>query len=66
MSGRCDCCDRKLSPYEMTLKHAISGEYIGTCMSCLKDLGIPLFGRDDLDPYETDDDDAQDNHNEDE
>jgi hypothetical protein len=61
MSGRCDCCNSKLSPYEMTLKHAHTGMFIGTCLSCLKDLNIPMFGRDDLDPYETDDDDAQDN-----
>ncbi len=63
MAGRCDCCNVKLSEYEMTLKHAITLEYMNTCMKCLQGLNIPTIGREDLNPYEVDDDeyDVMDN-----
>jgi hypothetical protein len=45
---RCDCCNRRLNDYESTLKHAELGCYMNTCVKCLKSLGIPTVGRDDL------------------
>ena len=50
---RCDCCQKVLNDYETTLKHAITGEYLNTCTKCLKGLGIPTVGREDLDPCES-------------
>ncbi len=63
MSGRCECCNSVLSDYEMTLKHAITLEYLNTCRKCLTGLMIPTIGREDLDPYESieDDYDVMDN-----
>ena len=60
---RCDCCNAALSDYESTLKHGITGEYMNTCMKCLQGLNIPTVGREDLNPFEVDDDefDAMDN-----
>lgn len=48
---RCDCCNRALSDYESTLRHATTGEFINTCNTCLQDLNIPTKGREDLSPY---------------
>ncbi len=47
----------------MTLKHAVTLEYMNTCMKCLQGLNIPTIGREDLNPYEVDDDeyDVMDN-----
>ena len=63
MSGRCSCCNVKLSEYEMTLKHAVTLEYMDTCMKCLQGLNITTIGREDLNQYEVDDDeyDVMDN-----
>lgn len=44
----CDCCPKILSDYEATLKSANTGEYLNTCVKCLKGLSIPTIGRDDL------------------
>lgn len=44
----CSCCDKLLTDYESTLKHAVSGEYLDTCTKCLDGLGIPTRGRPDL------------------
>ena len=66
MSGRCDCCNAKLSEYEMTLRHAATGEFIGTCLKCLDGLNIPTFGRDDLDQFESVEDEVFDNGNDEE
>lgn len=41
---RCTCCNKRLSDYETTLKHAVTGEYLDTCMDCLSDIAhdVPL------------------------
>ncbi len=49
---RCSCCNRKLSDYETTLKHAITGVYLDTCVDCLSEIAqdapMPVKGRKDL------------------
>jgi hypothetical protein len=49
---RCSCCDKKLSDYETTLKHAVTGMYLDTCIDCLSeiasDVPMPVKGRKDL------------------
>jgi hypothetical protein len=49
---RCDCCNRLLSDYEATLRHAVTNEFMNTCNRCLDGLEIPTRGRPDLNPYE--------------
>lgn len=41
---RCDCCDAILTPFEGTIKHSVTGEYLNTCLRCLDGLGIPWEG----------------------
>ncbi len=65
MSGRCYCCNKKLSEYELTLRNANTGDFVDTCVRCLDGLGIPLIGRDDLDMFEDVSDDVQDSREED-
>lgn len=45
---KCSCCNRFLSDYESTLRHAITLEFLDTCNKCLEDLNIPAIGRPDL------------------
>ncbi len=49
---RCGCCNKKLSDYETTLKHAVTGAYLDTCIDCLSEIAheapIPVKGRKDL------------------
>lgn len=49
---RCTACNKKLSDYETTLKHAVAGEYLDTCLDCLseiaKDVPMPVKARKDL------------------
>ena len=49
---RCSVCNRILSDYETTLKHAVTGEYMDTCIDCLseiaQDVPMPVKGRKDL------------------
>ena len=49
---RCTCCNKRLSDYETTLKHAVTGEYLDTCMDCLSDITydvpLPVKARKDL------------------
>ena len=49
---RCTCCNKRLSDYEATLKHAVTGEYLDTCMDCLSDIAhdvpLPVKARKDL------------------
>jgi hypothetical protein len=47
---RCECCNRILSDYEATAKNANTGAYLNACLFCLKDTGIEIDGRKDLDP----------------
>ena len=41
---RCDCCNKVLSTFELSIKHSIRGEYLYTCLDCLDGLGIPFEG----------------------
>ena len=51
---RCTCCNKRLSDYETTLKHAVTGEYLDTCLDCLSeiahDVPMPVKARKDLIP----------------
>ena len=50
--SRCICCDKRLSEYELTLRHAMTNEFMDTCMDCLSEIAesVPLMvkGRKDL------------------
>lgn len=45
---RCTCCDKRLSSYEATIKHGVSGAYLDTCLKCLDGLGIPIMGNEEV------------------
>lgn len=49
---KCSCCNKRLSDYETTLKHAVTGAYLDTCLDCLSeishDVHIPVKARKDL------------------
>ena len=51
---RCSCCNKRLSDYETTLKHAVTGAYLDTCLDCLSeiahDVPMPVKARKDLIP----------------
>lgn len=47
---RCDCCNKRLTDYEATLKSLEFGCYMNTCVKCLKGLDIAVVGREDLAP----------------
>ena len=51
---RCFCCNKRLSDYETTLKHAVTGAYLDTCLGCLSeiahDVPMPVKARKDLIP----------------
>ena len=51
---RCSCCNKRLSDYETTLKHAETGQYLDTCLDCLSDIAhqvpMPVKARKDLVP----------------
>ena len=59
---RCSACDKNLTDYESTLRHAETLAFLDTCLGCLRDTGIPTMGRSDLNPYERVEDDVFDNH----
>lgn len=50
--SRCQCCNKRLSDYELTLRHAMTNEFMDTCMDCLSEIAesVPLMvkGRKDL------------------
>lgn len=50
--SRCNCCDKRLSDYELTLRHALTNEFMDMCMDCLSEVAesVPLMvkGRKDL------------------
>lgn len=56
---RCQCCNKSLSDYESTARHAETNEFLDTCNQCLKDTGIPILGRKDLDQLEEVEDDFE-------
>lgn len=41
---RCSCCNKRLTDYESTLKHAVTGAYLDTCLDCLSDIAqdVPM------------------------
>ncbi len=45
---KCICCDKKLSDFEATRKHAVTGAYLDMCNRCLQGLDIPTKDRIDL------------------
>ena len=51
---RCGCCNKRMSDYETTLKHGVTGEYLDTCLDCLSeiahDVPMPVKARKDLVP----------------
>lgn len=51
---RCSCCNGRLSDYETTLKHGVTGEYLDTCLDCLSEVArevpMPVKARKDLVP----------------
>lgn len=51
---RCSCCNKRLSDYETTLKHGVTGAYLDTCLDCLSeiahDVPMPVKARKDLIP----------------
>jgi len=52
---RCSCCNRALSDYESTLRHAITQEYLDTCTKCLEGLDIPSVGNPELSKFDLED-----------
>ena len=50
--SRCQCCDKRLTEYELTLRHALTNEFMDTCMDCLSEISelSPMLvkGRKDL------------------
>ena len=63
---RCDCCNKKLTDYETSLKSVSSDEYLNTCTGCLIGLGISVKGngtlinKHDIDIDDVSDDDMLD------
>jgi hypothetical protein len=46
---KCTVCNADLSDYEMTIRHAVSKQFLDTCKKCLSDIGnIPVQVRPDL------------------
>lgn len=49
---RCVCCNKSLSDYESTIKHAVTGQYLDTCLRCLSSIEeyahVPTKERKDL------------------
>jgi len=45
---RCTCCNKRLSDYESTLKHAETGHYLDTCTDCLSEIAydVPMLVKD--------------------
>ena len=50
--SRCQCCDKRLSDYELTLRHSMTNAFMDTCMDCLSEISetVPMMvkGRKDL------------------
>lgn len=49
---RCYCCNNILTDYETSLRHAETLEYQDTCLKCLQDLNIPVFGNASIGDYQ--------------
>ena len=63
--SRCQCCDKRLSDYELTLRHSMTNEFMDTCMDCLSEISetVPMLvkGRKDLLVSNEDPMDSRDN-----
>lgn len=57
---RCKSCNTNLNDFELTRKHAVTGDFIDECNRCFRwmENEIPVEVRDDLNPFDeiTDDD----------
>lgn len=53
---RCSCCNKTLSDYEATLRHAETGAFLDTCLRCLDGLGIPTVNNTNNSPYNSQED----------
>jgi hypothetical protein len=60
---KCQCCDRILTDYESTRKHAVTGSFIDLCQQCFKavqaDSHLPTKDRKDLISSDDIDDSAE-------
>lgn len=46
---KCTVCNADLSDYEMTIRHAVTKQFLDTCKKCIADIGnIPIQVRPDL------------------
>jgi hypothetical protein len=65
---RCVCCNKALSDYEATRRHAVTGEFLDTCNTCFSSIeettAIPYTDRPDLLGESDFDDVGVDNDNE--
>lgn len=61
---KCLCCDKLLTDYESTRKHAVTGIFIDLCQQCFKsvqaDAHLPTKDRKDLISEDDIDDSAED------
>ena len=47
--SRCIVCNAVLTETEATIRHAVSKQFLDTCMSCIKDIGnLPIQMRPEL------------------
>ena len=54
---KCRCCDDDLSDYESSLKSEKTGEYLDTCLVCLKEIPSVKF-KGNMDLLENEDDES--------
>ncbi len=40
----CDCCDKLLTDWEISLRSVATGAFMNTCSKCLEGLHIPVKG----------------------
>lgn len=49
---RCVCCNKNLSDFEATRKHALTGDFLDMCQRCFRDVSedvdLPVIERKDL------------------
>lgn len=41
---RCECCNTELTEYESSIKGKHSGEYLNSCIKCIKTMDISYIG----------------------
>ena len=54
---RCKACNTNLNDFELTRKHAVTGEYMDTCNRCFRwvENEVPVETREDLNPFDESD-----------